>query len=1653
MSLIDSRTNVSKMFQIIKGCLEKSTQKWDACVEKSLTENVDIVCESLQNWEENAEELGSLQEMLYVLYTAASNADVAKKFIEVGISLMIEKIFDEALRNHQKGKNEWEVIEEQILDVVNALAEGLSEDRESFLLTFCPKCLELILKKQENYLHGIEVLKGCNMVMENCTLATKEKILKRTDIPGKLRSVAAKLEILGDYECQVGIIECLFRIIPRKQRMYFAEQFFRDGKILQQFMLIKDANFETDCRIFLNEFNASLNQKLVYSIPCAWAVLGDKKLVKPNDDDYDHFWVDFNTGTKRITVFCEQINDSVKESEFWETISIRNEDVKEVKIQKKNGSVNLEIIFEKPIGILFPSQSSVKGQHMQIHFPTDADVEFVVEKTLPDCCNIIESSQKASTVEFPVKIQRDFFCEVPKPAAERNARKASSPCTPLHLIQNNRKIENTETEQHMATELNKERKKDDDKDLLQNRRRKVQEDEVSLSSKASNAASPLKISSATFYSSVVGRNEHKVSTPRTPGCRKKKKVKTPVVTVTPPVKKFRCNAQKVQKNRAENEENKKEESSQPNVKQPSFKGDAFTMVEKVTAAKNVLASKSLPEKKTERTESDMEDINFDDGDAVENFGNQDSAQLDFVEESIDAQAPLVQKKALKMKLKEAKKSNLKSKCEEVVNDKESLDTRTKSDLTKEFKNIISTFARKDEKISETEDLKSNRPSKLSPNIVRPNKNNTTENVENTTSSNDERQQILTSRNNTSNSVEVKIGLTEQMDESETDSQTDSVCLVTNAGISVQSDAEETRNINSQQETAKNTDGKIKENKIFKANTENKVSNGTARSKKNPEKRQGRKRKPAKNYSNYSKQQNLSPVVEIERLDYGKFKNVYNDKELKTDKVHASEKSGQTGKHRGRPKKAAALDKKTLKRPSTGSLFSLSEKTQSYLEHGNKRDAVFHWKDSDEEGDSCSTKTTLRPSSQADQDTQEKSTESEIDVIQESQDIAKNAYECASNKSLNTDLSFKESPWYKCMPEHSKYNTKWFKTYGKVRNHQRERMRGIQCVGSSGDSPAVQKFSQSVTKTLSVQMTYSSQCVSSPRGDADIDPYIFDDNCSEYSNNMISSKEKLTKQKSAKRGGRKNSSDLVHHDKESSSWKRSRSKKVQDDHERKEWNLESCNKVSNKKGDVCNYETRMGSSLTKYWYCNPKNSVSVYQMENVCQASRENLPPKSKKSKRTERQTCRQIKSDDENNYAIICLSSPEEECDDGSMSSHMSESQNFSTSNAKSWKPTNSYSFGKETTCNGIKDVSESSADSSPVPRKKHKKRSKVLQPLDSSPTKTPNPQPKTPESILSKFRKNCQKLVEESICSEENVISSLQTPLLPISPYIERHGQNEECENREDQATSSQKSETSQESQESIESGWNPLKRKYAISFYAFELQSVLHLQEKEKNLITEEEQVRENTCQANWLRGIQTTQQYKRGDDEKENMSISVSTASSQEIESVVSEKISSFGIEIQNQMQAKKKQLENIARDVLRSLIKTCLKSHTQLKENRTKYIEEFQLRISEELKSLEKDVISLKKTEDECLVYFEEKLKEIQRHTNSQETSIQNMVAAKEIFVKQMHHSEECADKSQFKVKNSIKKELNTLKTKLISKNQQEELDNIKHCLQRSLLLDS
>ena len=48
----------------------------------------------------------------------------------------------------------------------------------------------------------------------------------------------------------------------------------------------------------------------VYSFPAKSVSLGKFSLEKPNDENYTEFWVDFNGGSERMTLFCNQEAES-----------------------------------------------------------------------------------------------------------------------------------------------------------------------------------------------------------------------------------------------------------------------------------------------------------------------------------------------------------------------------------------------------------------------------------------------------------------------------------------------------------------------------------------------------------------------------------------------------------------------------------------------------------------------------------------------------------------------------------------------------------------------------------------------------------------------------------------------------------------------------------------------------------------------------------------------------------------------------------------------------------------------------------------------------------------------------------------------------------------------------------------------------------------------------------------------------------------------------------------------------------------------------------------------------------------------------------------------------------------------------------------------
>ncbi|KAK3611511.1 hypothetical protein CHS0354_016442 [Potamilus streckersoni] len=193
----------------------------------------------------------------------------------------------------------------------------------------------------------------------------------------------------------------------------------------------------------------------VFSIPCISAHLGQKQLRKPSDSGYDQFWVDFNVGSERISVFCEQDKSECQESQeddFWETISISKPDMRRCFSYEIPGKfvVNFELI--APLCEIYPSQQNIHESTMKIEFPIE--YTSIIEEALKRTFRLEDQSsnkqRKVSVVSEVVNISR--IEESPIQQAEKfssadicpptqvstssqvsttTKRKVSVPCTPM----------------------------------------------------------------------------------------------------------------------------------------------------------------------------------------------------------------------------------------------------------------------------------------------------------------------------------------------------------------------------------------------------------------------------------------------------------------------------------------------------------------------------------------------------------------------------------------------------------------------------------------------------------------------------------------------------------------------------------------------------------------------------------------------------------------------------------------------------------------------------------------------------------------------------------------------------------------------------------------------------------------------------------------------------------------------------------------------------------------------------------------------------------------------------------------------------------------------------------------------------------------------
>ncbi|XP_048468950.1 synaptonemal complex protein 2-like isoform X2 [Rhincodon typus] len=257
---------------------------------------------------------------------------------------------------------------EDMFDTVLAICKCSNEGRTQLMDTFVIQLGHGVTDFRLKISIRLEAVRTFNSMLDLISREGKIKFHLSEDAKGLMLDLARTILDVGDYEIQVAISEALCRMTDRKTRETLIYKWF-DEPNANAFKEIRDSEFETDCRKFLNSLNESLHSKRrVYTYPCNSAFLDLNELKIPADDKLEKFWIDFNLGSRSVTFFIKDDSQD-NEVDLWETVSLLQDGVKSFSVLEVNTTTVLLINLK---GML--SVSKKKGRKVKIYFDSTFDV-------------------------------------------------------------------------------------------------------------------------------------------------------------------------------------------------------------------------------------------------------------------------------------------------------------------------------------------------------------------------------------------------------------------------------------------------------------------------------------------------------------------------------------------------------------------------------------------------------------------------------------------------------------------------------------------------------------------------------------------------------------------------------------------------------------------------------------------------------------------------------------------------------------------------------------------------------------------------------------------------------------------------------------------------------------------------------------------------------------------------------------------------------------------------------------------------------------------------------------------------------------------------------------------------------------------------------
>ncbi|XP_058619989.1 synaptonemal complex protein 2-like isoform X2 [Onychostoma macrolepis] len=289
---------------------------------------------------------------------------------------------------------------EDFFDALMVVHESCKEGSYEVTEALLSHIGKLASDAQINIMIQKEAARKLNAILEKIPmeLKKKKKILSTQEASSMMNAVASQILKGGDYDLQVSLMEALCRMASLAQRNQLADSWFTMTFVSSAFKKIKDSEFETDCRKFLNMVNGMQGDgRSVYSYPCLEAFLDKHELLMPEDKNLEAFWIDFNLGSQSISFYFCMTNKKAQDGQ-WSTLCIVENEVQSYTVEEESGKKVLRLVLTEPACF-----DNLEGSRVTIKFSSSLDILRATESVYGQAKNRT-SVRKSSIVKTPVHV-------------------------------------------------------------------------------------------------------------------------------------------------------------------------------------------------------------------------------------------------------------------------------------------------------------------------------------------------------------------------------------------------------------------------------------------------------------------------------------------------------------------------------------------------------------------------------------------------------------------------------------------------------------------------------------------------------------------------------------------------------------------------------------------------------------------------------------------------------------------------------------------------------------------------------------------------------------------------------------------------------------------------------------------------------------------------------------------------------------------------------------------------------------------------------------------------------------------------------------------------------------------------------------------------